>query len=93
VHIGINGMTLVEKRNRSHIPDIAPDLLDQGIAQLSLESQIINDWLSNLDPSELQTRKAYEDMLRSRVEMLETLQYQRSLVRKTADTPANDALS
>lgn len=86
-------MTLVEKRNRSRIPDIAPDLLDQGIAQLSLERQIINDWLSNLDPSELQTRKAYEDMLRSRIEMLETLQYQRSLVRETADVPANNSLS
>lgn len=86
-------MILVEKRNRSRIPDIAPDLLDQGIAQLSLERQIISDWLSNLDPSELQTRKAYEDMLRSRIEMLETLQHQRDLVHETADVPANDAMS
>jgi len=93
MHKGINGMTLVEKRNRSRIPDIAPDLLDQGIAQLSLERQIINDRLSNLDPSELQTRKAYEDMLRSRIEMLETLQFQRSLVRETADVPTKNALS
>lgn len=84
-------MTVVEKRNRSRIPDIAPDLLDQGIAQLSLESQVINDWLSSLDPSETQTRKAYEDMLRSRCEMLESLQHQRDLLNKTADLPANDS--
>jgi hypothetical protein len=84
-------MTLVEKRNRSRIPDIAPDLLDQGIAQLRIERQVISDWLSNLDPSELQVRKAYEDMLRSRTEMLETLQHQRDLVRENAGTPANEA--
>jgi len=83
-------MALIDKRNRSRVPDIAPDLLDQGIAQLSLERQIINDWLLNLDPSKLETRKAYEDMLRSRNEMLETLQYQRTLVRRNSDALADD---
>ena len=49
---------------------IEPDLLDQGIAQLSLECQIITDWLSSLDSTESEPRRAYEDMLRSRHEIL-----------------------
>ena len=75
-------MTLVEKRNRSLSPGIEPDLLDQGIAQLSLECQIITDWLSSLDPAEIEPRRAYEDMLHSRHEMLLSLEQQRERIRQ-----------
>jgi hypothetical protein len=77
-------MTLVEKRNRSRTPDIEPDLLDQGIAQLSLECQIIADWLSSLDSGESEPRRAYEDMLRSRHEMLLSLEQQRDRIRQSS---------
>lgn len=77
-------MTLVEKRNRSRTPDIEPDLLDQGIAQLSLECQIITDWLSSLDSGESEPRRAYEDMLRSRHEMLLSLEQQRDRIRQSS---------
>lgn len=71
-------MTLVEKRNRSRTPFIEPDLLEQGISQLNMEIQILNDWLSNLDPSEAEPRRSYEDMLRSRKEMLQSLTQQKA---------------
>lgn len=70
-------MTLVEKRNRSRTPFIEPALLEQGIAQLNMEIEIINDWLQNLDPSEAEPRRSYEDMLRSRHEMLQSLTQQK----------------
>jgi hypothetical protein len=77
---GNTGMTLVEKRNRSRTPDIEPDLLDQGIAQLSLECQIITDWLSSLDSAKSEPRRVYQDMLRSRHEMLLSLEQQRERI-------------
>lgn len=70
-------MTLVEKRNRSRTPFIEPDLLDQGISQLNMEIQILKDWLKNLDPAEAEPRRSYEDMLRSRHEMLQSLTQQK----------------
>lgn len=82
-------MTLVEKRNRSRTLDIEPDLLDQGIAQLGLECQIITDWLSSLDSAETEPRRAYEDMLRTRHEMLLSLEQQRELIRQIS--PSHDS--
>ncbi|MDP2282547.1 MAG: hypothetical protein Q8L06_00295 [Pseudohongiella sp.] len=83
---GITGMTLVEKRTRSRTPHIEPDLLDQGIAQLRLEIQILNDWLASLEAGETEPRRSYEDMLRSRHEMLVSLEQQRARIL----TPATD---
>lgn len=83
---GNTGMTLVEKRNRSRTPHIEPDLLDQGIAQLRLEIQILNDWLASLEAGETEPRRSYEDMLRSRHEMLVSLEQQRARI----FTPATD---
>ena len=77
---GNTGMGLVEKRNRSRTPDIEPDLLDQGIAQLSIECQMITDWLSGLDSADLEPRRAYQNMLRSRHEMLLSLEQHRELI-------------
>ncbi|MDO8908860.1 MAG: hypothetical protein Q7W55_10235 [Pseudohongiella sp.] len=76
-------MTLVEKRNRSRTPYIEPDLLEQGISQLSMEIQILNDWLDDLDPAETEPRRSYEDMLRSRHEMLQSLTEQKTRLQAT----------
>lgn len=73
-------MILVEKRTRSRTPHIEPDLLDQGITQLKLEIQILNDWLASLEPGETEPRRSYEDMLRSRHEMLVSLEQQRARI-------------
>jgi len=82
---GIPGMTLNDKRNRPRRPDIEPDLLDQGIAQLSMEIGIIKDWISNLDSSETEQRISYQDMLRSRQEMLLSLEDQKNRAQDKAD--------
>lgn len=71
-------MTLIDKRKRSRTPDIEPDLLDQGIAQLSMEIQILQDWLDNLAPEESESRISYQDMLQSRKEMLTSLKAQKA---------------
>lgn len=78
-------MTLVEKRNRARTPFIEPDLLEQGIAQLNMEIEILNDWLENLDPSEAEPRRSYEDMLRSRHEMLLSLTQQKSRLQAASE--------
>lgn len=77
-------MTLVEKRNRSRTPYVEPDLLEQGISQLSMEIQILNDWLNNIDPAEIEPRRSYEDMLRSRHEMLLSLTEQKARLQAIA---------
>lgn len=71
-------MTLNDKRNRPRRPDIESDLLDQGITQLSMEIQILKDWIANLDSSETEQRISYQDMLRSRQEMLLSLEDQKN---------------
>lgn len=83
-------MTLVEKRNRSRTPFIEPDLLEQGISQLNIEIQILKDWLNNLDPSETEPRRSYEDMLRSRHEMLQSLTQQKARLQASNPVPASE---
>jgi hypothetical protein len=73
-------MTLSDKRSGPRRPDIEPDLLDQGIAQLSMEIKILKDWIAGLDSNETEQRTAYQDMLRSRQEMLSSLQDQKTKV-------------
>lgn len=71
-------MTFTDKRKRSRAPVIEPDLLEQGIAQLNMEIQILNDWLKNLDSNDTEQRISYKDMLQSRKEMLRSLESQKS---------------
>jgi hypothetical protein len=71
-------MAIVEKRNRSRTPHVEPELLDQGIRQLEMEIQILQSWLDNADSTEEEHRRSYEDMLRSRHEMLHSLTEQKS---------------
>lgn len=71
-------MTYTDKRKRSRTPDIEPDLLEQGIAQLNMEIQILTDWLQNLDANDSEQRTSYKDMLQSRREMLRSLESQKS---------------
>lgn len=71
-------MTFTDKRKRSRTPDIEPGLLEQGIAQLNMEIQILTDWLENLDTSDAELRVSYKDMLQSRKEMLRSLEAQKS---------------
>lgn len=64
--------------NHKHArPDIEPDLLDRGIHQLAAEIEILQEWLDSLGPDEHEPRRAYQDMLRSRHDMLLTLKEQR----------------
>lgn len=75
--------SLKEKRNRSRTPSVEPDLLEQGIAQLTLEIRTLKDWIADLDndpgsTGDTEPRKSYEDMLRSRHEMLVSLQDQKA---------------
>lgn len=75
--------SLKEKRNRSRAPSVEPDLLEQGIAQLTLEIRTLQDWIADLDndpdsTDDTEPRKSYEDMLRSRREMLVSLQDQKA---------------
>lgn len=71
-------MTFNDKRKRSRAPVVEPDLLEQGIAQLNMEIQILTDWLRNLDTSDTEQRISYRDMLQSRKEMLRSLEAQKS---------------
>lgn len=77
-------MSLKEKRNRPVTPDVEPDLLEQGINQLELEIRTLRDWIANINPGDTEHRRSYEDMLRSRQEMLASLQRQQTeLAQKT----------
>lgn len=78
-------MSLKEKRNRPGTPDVEPDLLEQGISQLELEIRTLRDWIGNIGPEDVEHRRSYEDMLRSRQEMLASLKRQQSeLAKKTS---------
>lgn len=85
-------MTIVERRNRSPIPNIEPDLLDQGISQLNAEIQRLHIWIDKLDPSETELTRSYKDMLHSRHEMLQSLTQQRSRLQaaKANGEPSSD---
>lgn len=71
-------MTFTDKRKRSRAPSIEPDLLEQGIAQLNMEIQILKDWLQNLAADDTEQSISYKDMLQSRKEMLRSLEQQRA---------------
>ncbi|ALO46121.1 hypothetical protein [Pseudohongiella spirulinae] len=71
-------MSLKEKRNRPRTPDVEPDLLEQGISQLELEIRTLQDWIGSIGPGEVEHRRSYEDMLRSRQEMLVSLKRQQT---------------
>ena len=73
-----------EDRKQSHI-NIDKQLIDEGTAQLTSEIKVLESWLNELDASESKdpeseaARKSYNDMLRSRREMLNTLTKQSKL--------------
>ena len=70
-----------EQSNRNPI-SIDQKLIDEGTAQLTSEIKVLESWLSELNSSESggpeseAARKSYNDMLRSRKEMLNTLNKQ-----------------
>lgn len=71
-------MAIVERRNRNKSYHVEPELLDQGIRQLQKEIQTLKTWIQHTDDSEEQQRRYYEDMLRSRNEMLRSLTEQKN---------------
>ena len=70
-----------EESNKSQIT-IDQKLIDEGTAQLTNEIKVLESWLNELDASESANpeskaaRKSYNDMLKSRKEMLNTLNKQ-----------------
>ncbi|NKB31668.1 MAG: hypothetical protein GKR91_01025 [Pseudomonadales bacterium] len=60
-------------------------LIEEGTAQLTSEIEVLEAWLNELDASDendaevVAARKSYNDMLRSRKEMLSTLAKQAKL--------------
>ena len=73
-----------EERKQAQI-NIDKQLIDEGTAQLTSEIKVLESWLNELDASESKdpeseaARKSYNDMLRSRKEMLNTLTKQSKL--------------
>ena len=71
--------------------NIDEKLIEQGTSQLTSEISVLEAWLQELDDSEAQdpesiaARKSYNDMLRSRKEMLNTLAKQSKLRSVTID--------
>lgn len=59
-------------------PELEPDLLEKGISQLCAEIKILQEWLDSLAPSDHGPRRTYQDMLRSRHEMLAALKEQKA---------------
>ena len=68
-----------QKRSKKNQISIDQNLIDEGTAQLTSEIQVLESWLNELnssksgDPESEAARKSYNDMLRSRREMLNTL--------------------
>lgn len=86
-------MSVSDNRDPSGSSGMDTKLLQQGIKQLQLEIATLTGWLNALGPSDAEPRLAYEDMLRSRREMLTTLQRQAQAMNKTAhpdDIPPSD---
>lgn len=79
-------MAIVERRNRNKSYHVEPELLDQGIRQLQKEIQTLNIWIQHADDSEEQQRRYYEDMLRSRNEMLRLLTEQKNRLQADPST-------
>lgn len=67
-----------DKRKSPHV-SVEPGLLEQGISQLKLEIGILDEWLQQLGSDEDEARRCYQDMLRSRHDILSALQQQRSM--------------
>jgi len=86
-------MSVSDNRDLSGSSGMDSKLLQQGIKQLKLEIATLTGWLDALGPSDAEPRLAYEDMLRSRREMLITLQRQAHAMDKNAksgDNPTSD---
>ncbi len=72
-------MEISEKRKAARLVKIDRTLIEEGTAQLSIEIEILEGWLAELekeDPANQlvsDARVAYNDMLRSRKEMLDAL--------------------
>lgn len=70
--------------DRSNV-SIDQKLIEEGTTQLNSEIQVLEAWLVELDASDkgdseiIAARKSYNDMLRSRKEMLSTLAKQAKL--------------
>jgi len=75
-------MAFTEKRQSRQAVNIDQRLVKEGTAQLTSEIGILENWLNELeladsaDPSVVDARNSYRDMLRSRKEMLFALQNQ-----------------
>ena len=75
-------------KNESDITDnisIDQQLIEEGTTQLNSEIQVLETWLRELDATDVNdvevvaARKSYNDMLRSRKEILSTLAKQSKL--------------
>lgn len=72
-------MEISEKRKAIRHVKIDHTLIQEGTAQLSSEVEILEGWLAELEKEDsvsqlvLDAKVAYNDMLRSRKEMLEAL--------------------
>ena len=87
---GIERITRMSKKKPGDIGSsenitIDQKLIDEGTAQLASEIKVLEAWLEELETSGdnnaevIATRKSYNDMLRSRKEMLNTLENQAKL--------------
>ena len=71
-----------QERSKKTPISIDQKLIDEGTAQLTSEIKVLESWLNELnssesaDPESEAARKSYNDMLRSRKEMLNTLNKQ-----------------
>lgn len=72
-------MEISEKRKAARHVKIDHSLIKEGTSQLSSEIEILEGWLAELEKEDsanklvIEARVAYNDMLRSRKEMLEAL--------------------
>ena len=81
------------KDRRKPLKNISIDgtLIEEGTAQLSSEIEVLELWLRELEPiaednsESLAARKSYNDMLRSRKEMLSALESQAGLQTAVSD--------
>lgn len=71
-------MSSTDNDSQSSAPDLEPDLLEKGISQLCAEIGILQEWLDSLASSEHDPRRTYEDMLRTRRDMLTALEEQKA---------------
>lgn len=78
-------MSKQENKQRDYSADITIDqkLIEEGTQQLTSEIAVLEAWLRELDAAEgdnaevVAARKSYNDMLRSRKEMLSSLRQAR----------------